>query len=510
MNTRNARSHLPQRLAVALAVVCLVAPPAPAAAVRAVPVAVFPFSSVSLEQKDLLVIAEALRRDLRLASFQVLDVTETMMALKSVGCESSGAWNRESCIRTAGRAVGAGYVIGGTLNAIGSLYEATVVLYSVRSAARLWSATYEIHGPIESFYKEAPAKIAAEVPREVVDEAAEPPPAPVAPHVHAMQRGQMPQTTDVEAPAAQAPPPNAAVEARDNGISPGLAIGLSALFSLGPVEGSQSPYGVRIWGLYPTSRNSQVRLRVALPLTNNSHLALTPDRDYKCPDVNVNIEHEWGLPGFGVGLGLGYMVMQAFAVEGEYESYTYYGGYDTTDYQAVYDQSHALNMVFNIRGGKPNAAFFARFSWPLPYIFGDDQPDNYYLEYSAFGVFGGRRVKAGIGVAGMYKHREADYVSDGDSTYHYEKDGGDWSSTNYYNEYAQRNTSEWYALVPAVKVAGLIGTHVVVNLCLELGGTILPRIGGHNDSDWWRPSLGFDVLYSIGKLKGASVMDGTF
>jgi hypothetical protein len=183
-------------------------------------------------------------------------------------------------------------------------------------------------------------------------------------------------------------------------------------------------------------------------------------------------------------------------------------GLDST-YFAHYDPAHAFNLLLSLRGGRPNAAFYGYISYPLPYIFEDDDPDNYLLEFSAFGVFGGKRVKAGLGITGNYKRREADFIRHDILTYEYEPRARDtWNADPEYYEYSLRRVYEYTLLVPALKVAGLLGEHVVLGLTFELRGTILPRFADSGDS--WQPSIGFDVVYSLGALKGANVMDGTF
>jgi len=109
------------------------------------------------------------------------------------------------------------------------------------------------------------------------------------------------------------------------------------------------------------------------------------------------------------------------------------------------------------------------------------------------GVSGAKNTKVGIGHMGMIKAREADdsLIING--------------SQFYYDNYPSR---ESYLVFPCLKIAQLIAEHVVLNLSLELGGTIIPRFGSEMDS--WRPSIGVDILYSFGKLSGPNLMDGTF
>jgi len=449
-------------------------------------IAVMPFASQSIAERDLHLIATAIDKALASAGFTVAHGGDVSAALRAVGCGEPVSWVRESCLRTLAREVDAGLVLGGTVNAIGALHEAQVALYGGRSGTALWSTEYQVRGGIEEFYLQMPGKLAADLPKEVKEPDPPPPPPPVA------LPGREPAPV---ADSAALPPVD-----RDCGIAPGFAVGVSGMFALGDPITSQSPYSLRLHAVYPTSKVSQARLKVGLPLNHNHKLDLYSDKKY--PDVYVGAEHEWGWPGFAIGVGLGYTYMQYFVLRG-YED----GFYPDSLYYAQYDPAHGFNVCLNLRGGRPNAGFYGRISWPLPFIFEDHDPDNYFVEGSAMAAFGGKHVKGGVGVMGMYKRREADFVKMADTTYYYRDQGAESD----YHEFDLNEAQEFMALLPFVRIAALIAGHVVVSFNLELGGTIFPRSPvDPDDADYWQPSMGLDIVYSIGKLKGADVMDGTF
>ncbi len=451
-----------------------------AAAVAAAPLntvrtAVLPFASVSVDAQNLHVIAQAIGRKMTDQGFYVVDAAETRQALQASGCTAPESWNRETCVRLAGRELGAGLLLGGTLNAIGALFEAHVELYAAESGTPVWSIDYQVRGTLEDFYTTVPAKVAGDLPTEY--EAPSPQPE---------------QSSDTSA-ASPKPAP-----APQRTTAPGLVVGASAVFAMkDPIEG-QSPYGFTMHALYPTTEKSHVRLRLGLPLFHNYKLDLSENSKY--PDVMLALEHEWGWPSFGVGVGAAYMYMHDFAIEGQ--QYTY----PPTDPDlAFYDVGHSVNITVNLRGGKPTAGFLARLSWPLPYVFEDDQPNHFFLEYSALGVFGGDRVKGGLGLRGMYKYREADSIRTSGTTYRYSDD-----RNTMYRGHELHSVSEFYTMLPCVRFAVLWGGHLVTTVNLELAGTILPRGSPETDDDLWAPSIGLDLVYSFGALEAVSVMDGSF
>jgi len=461
-----------------------------ATSVTAVRTGVLPFQSVSIEKNNTMVIAKGIRRELTAAGFLVAVITESAGALEAVGCGAPEMRTRESCIRAVARELEAKLIVGGSIERIGELIEATVVLYDGTTGGELWSGDYRLQGEIDAFYTQILPTVAADMPKEF--EPPDPTPTLVQQPSGAPQSDSQVQVVTVERSEDDA----------DSAVAPGLVVGLSSLFALGGIDedSDQSPYGFEAFVLYPTSPKSHARLMGGTPLYYNHHVPF--DSHGKLPDAYLSLEHEWGFSHFGISIGLLYTYMQYFALEltQHYSSWAETSG----DYKAYFEPSHAFNMVFGIRGGKPHAGFIGRLSWPLPYVINDGEPDNIYLEYSAFGVFGGRRVKGGIGVSGMFATRGADYVVDGDSTYFY-TDKDEYSS---YDNYFDTQVGTFTALVPAAKVAGLITEHLVVNLTLELGGVIVPR--PFEGEGWWQPSIGFDVVYSLEALKGANVLDGTF
>lgn len=486
---------------------------------------VLPIRSTTLKPAEATMIADAVRRELNAGGVPSTTAEQVNAALADAGCASEEMHGHESCMRLVCSGLKSKLVALVTVNSIGSLYEAEAGVFGATSGKLLWKGMYQVRGSIEDFYLQFPAKFVADIPRQLE----EADPAPAKPHVHmydqaghrhaagetcteshedAVEQAQEATEDSIEhavevAEDRKEAAEDAAAGARF-GIAPGLVIGASAMFAMGDKWEQQSPFGVKMMALYPTGARGHVRLKGGFPLNDNAKADLQRDKDI---DAYLSLEHEWAGRGGAIGVGFSYMYMRYMVMKG-----THLSQFADDTYRAYYDPAHAVNMTVSLRGGKPNAGFYGRISWPLPYIFGDDKPDSYFLEYSALGVFGGKRVKAGVGVSGMYKYREADYVRQGDTTYRYTEQSRDermWGTTNPYYEYENSEYSEFMALIPVLRVAGLIASRIVVVFNLELGETIFPRSFG-SDNDSWAPSIGFDLIYSLKKLQGADLMDGTF
>jgi hypothetical protein len=288
------------------------------------------------------------------------------------------------------------------------------------------------------------------------------------------------------------------------GIVAGPTIGASGIAALGTAVETQTPYGVKGMFLYPTGVRSHVRAKAGVPSVHNANVPVSSAG--KRMDPYVALEHEWGWRYFGIGLGAAYTYMFGFDIDDSSRS--------LGTYTARYKDDQALSLTCNLRAGKPNGGFLVRASWPLPYMLSDNEPDNFLLEYSALGVFGGRHIKAGIGVQGLWKHREAAKILYRDTSYTFVNDQTTTDTYDYrygagYEDFRYRSTDEVFALIPCLKLAGLIADHLVVGCTIELGGTVFPRFWDPNGK-WWKPYLGLDIVYSFGKLDGPDVMDGAF
>ncbi len=484
----------------ALVLLALIPALVPAQAISTLdkPVGVLGLSSKTMDQAQLDVFAQAIGDELAAAGFTVVAGADVEQAAETNGCEASELRMRESCIRVLGRQVSAAFFVGGTVNVIGALHELRVSLYSTATGRPVWNTTYRVETGLEDFYTQTPPKLASDLPREI----SMPAPAPL-PTVRPT-----PVEPPAELPSPAAVEPTTGEEARHTGLAPGLVIGVSGMFALGEPTDRQSPYGGKLHVLYPTGSHSHARLKAGVPLYHDSWLHL--DSRGKYPDIYLSLEHDWLWSNFSIGTGLSYMYLQRFALSGE--TATAYYPYTIQLYRSVYEAHHGFNLVLNLRGGRPNAAFYGRLVWPLPFTIDNEEPDNIFLEYSALAAFGGKRVKAGIGFMGMYKRREADYVRQGDSTYNYTNDHWDpygYTGSMTYEDFRLTSTSEYMILLPVLRIAGLIAGHVVVSVNLELGGTILPR-PPIDDDELWTPHLGFDIVYSFGRLESADLMDGTF
>jgi hypothetical protein len=467
------------------------------------PLAVIGLVSSTMDDGQLRLMGEAIARELSTAGFQLLAGSAVTDALEASSCANTEIRLRESCIRLVGKQLGTPYLIGGGVNVIGRLHELRLQLFSTESGREVWSSVYRVDTGIEDFYTQTPAKAAGDIPRELTVAAAPPPPprAPAPPHVHAPAPRPVP--TPGESPDGSPVSKETVDAVSPNGAAPGLVIGLSGMFALGMVTESQSPVGGKLYALYPTTEKSYARLKVGVPLYHDWWL-FSDDRE-KNPDIYLSAEHAWSWSGFSIGVGLSYMYLQRFVLT---DSCTApYFPYLMEPYRVTYSTHHAFNLSLDLRGGRPNAGFYGRISWPLPLTIESGEPKNLFLEFSALAAFGGKRVKGGLGVMGWYKYRNADYVRQGDSTFEYGSDRSYWHD-DYYEDYEHIVTREYSVLLPVARVSTLWAKHLVVNVNVELGQLFIPR--PDFDAEWWQPSVGFDIVYSFGELQGADLMDGTF
>lgn len=305
-----------------------------------------------------------------------------------------------------------------------------------------------------------------------------------------------------------APSRNRSVFHPPTGIVTSATFGASIMRTIDKPSDNQTKYTGLAWFLYPTTKSSHLRIRAGIPTIDNQNSRISGS---KSPDLLFGAEHEWGWSHFAVTAGLAYMYMSEFEKPSILEYYS--SSSAAINGTSIYEQSHATEVVFGIRGGTPTGAFYGRFVWPFPYIFYDEEPDNFFLEYSALGVFGGRRWKMGIGISGFFKRRDAAYVLAGGKKYeYYDQDdyyiyGSSGSSHDYY-DYSNTEHREMFVLIPGSRTAFLITDHLVANVTVELGGTIIPRFP--DGDDWWKPYVGLGVTYSLGKLDSPVALDGMF
>lgn len=277
----------------------------------------------------------------------------------------------------------------------------------------------------------------------------------------------------------------------NNGTVQGLTVGVVGRYVLNEPGYTESEWGVDVFCLVPTTSVGQARFKFALPMsTADTMLAGSSYRKNK--DFFFTLEHEWGLRNIGVTIGLGYMYLDNFQ---KHDTVSNYSSRQINTYD--FKTSHRVNWVFGIRAGKPNKGFRGRISYPL--TFGEES--NLFVEYSAYGMFGGSRVKGGIGLQGAAKRRVGKLS--GTSIL---------SQTSYYssNNYADstRNETEYYFMGPAGRIAFLIGQHSSVTIGLDFMGIFIPDI--FNKDDEWTPNVLLGYTLSFGKLTSPESYDGKF
>lgn len=434
---------------------------------------ILPFAPLGIDEDDAENIAVILGKRLSTRT-KVFEHEDIMDALDDTDCDDEEDWDDQECIYKTGEEVNADYIVGGTIGKVGTLIVSEVSLFEIQSRSKIWSQQYKSEGGIEKFIQG--------VPEEIVNGVLSNLPKNKAGDTLTTSEGRT--TGIVKVPV-------------DVGIVKGPTIGANGIFTLGKVTNAQSLAGFRLWFCYPTTELSHLRVKTGVPIWHSNESSESANKNY--PDPYLSIEHEWGWKSFGVTAGLAYMSLMAY----KYSIRDYHTGYyDSVTYTFEHDRSNSFNVVFGVRGGRATGGFFGRFSFPFAFAY-DRENRNSFIEYSLFGVIGIKTVKVAIGNMGMIKLRDADKIT---------RDNGTTvtaiSERQYeiesYNDYDE--LKEFYALLPCIKVAKLFGDRFVVNLILDLGGTIIPRL---DDDERWKPSIGIDFTYSFEKLDGPHVMDGS-
>lgn len=270
----------------------------------------------------------------------------------------------------------------------------------------------------------------------------------------------------------------------------GLTIGVVGRYVLNEAGFTESEWGLDAFCLVPTTSVGQARFKFALPMSTADTM-LVHSTHKRNKDFFFTLEHEWGLRNIGITIGLGYMYLDNFQKKDTITN-------SSSEQYNIYDfkPSHRANWVFGIRAGKPNRGFRGRISYPL--TFGKES--NVFVEYSAFGMFGGSRVKGGIGLQGAAKRRVGKLSStliESQSTYY---------SKSYID--STKNETEYYFMGPAGKIAFLIGQHSSVTVGLDFMGIFVPDIFNYEDE--WTPNVLLGYTFSFGKLTSPETYDGKF
>jgi hypothetical protein len=456
-------------------------------------VCVLPLQPANMAAGDAAMITDALRMKLSARDgLTVLDKEKSLQAWVGVRHGSDSGCTGTDCIVSAGERAGVRNAVGGTIGRIGTLFTFSVAVFDVGTKKRTFLREYEYNGTIEEFYSDVPRRVADDI-ASVVSGA----PAPSTPTGPIVREPGVTEATGTEeihetVPAARVPDPADVYR----GIVLGPTIGVSGRVAIGSLSTTQSRWGAGLFFLYPTGKLSQLRLKLGAPLTGSD--TILDGNSSKFPDLYTSVEHEWGMSHFGVGFGVALTRMQAFTK-------TYYLAstlYDRNgmmigpgDFTAHFKENYSFNWIATLRGGRPNAGFLGRISWPMPINPGSQNLINSFFEYSALGVFGSSTFKGGIGLQGMIKNRT--------SVEEYSSDGYYYSWTNY----GHFTLDDSYMLAPCGKFAFLIGNRSVICASIDLGSILFPK---PDNESWWAPNIQVDYTFSFKKLKGPDVLDGTF
>jgi len=493
--------------------------------------AIVPFSSVSIEDEQILVLTSTLSRECAALDIPVVDDVSVKEALRQADCFDREKRSSTVCLEVLGSMVDAEVLCAGQINRIGSLYELRVVCYDIENRTSFWKRKYSLQGSLEQFYQAVvdrlPARL-AEALGKTIPAAVEPSvgvvtPEPVVPvepvAVDQSSSHKEDSSVVVGEPIQEMEPPEPIPS-----LSAPL-VGIKVLSVVQSPQETQTPVSGNAWVALPLrTEGRSLRLEVGVPLYHNQDAFY--DNDKVFPDVFGGIVHKWSFPRFGVGLGLLGTYMSRFNADFEDDVYIYSNGvsarYSGDALYAEYGDWVSVNLQLDIRGGRPMGGFFGHISWPLPFYLSDDNPRNYIIEYSAYGVFGRNKVKCGFGMEGAFKRRDADAVvlKPTGQRYEYETDEYDtWNNTPYsastsYDDFDDEMTtlSEFYFLLPSMKLAVLFGNHIVACFNLELGGTILPRsmFPFVPIDSKWSPMVGLDIVFSLGKLTHPTLYSGRF
>lgn len=273
------------------------------------------------------------------------------------------------------------------------------------------------------------------------------------------------------------------------GTVQGLTVGVVGRYVLNEPGFTESEWGIDAFCLVPTTAVGQARIKFALPMSTAD--TMRAGSNYKRnKDFFFTLEHEWGLKNIGITVGLGYMYLDNFQKTDSVYNYSS-SRINTYDFKV----SHRVNWVFGIRAGKPNKGFRGRISYPL--TFGEES--NLFVEYSAYGMFGGSRVKGGIGLQGAAKRRVGKLST-----------SSTLSQSSYYSSYTDstRNETEYYFMGPAGKIAFLVGQHSSITIGLDFMGIFIPDI--FNKDGEWTPNILLGYTFSFGKFTSPESYDGKF
>lgn len=470
---------------------CMVRPAAAADSASAqTSLCVLPVNAIGVSENDAMLISGELARKLsQNERLTIADKTKAAQALKETKPDASSECAGAECICSVGEKCRSSFAMSSSIGKVGTLFTYSIALYSVKEKKRILLRDYQYKGSIEDFYSDVPHRIADDILALLFPS---PKAAETAPVVIRAPARETPIVLDTTAHLPEEPgseQQKAEEQASNCGIAAGPTISIMARVALGTIKSDQSQWGASMWYVHPTSPHSQARIKLGFPLSGND--SVNKSINLKYPDLYVSLEHEWGFRYFGIGMGLAVMQMRAFTLLVPYSQFWDPGppGRWITDYSPVhFNEQYCINWVLTVRGGKPNAGFMGKISWPTPVNQDMTWVENSFLEYSAFGIFGSEKFKGGIGVAGMQKYRSSVEIENPYSTTHY-------------------TLNNSYCMAPCGKCAMLIGKYSVLCASVDLTGLLFPRT---SSGTWWAPSIQLDYTISFAPLKGPEVLDGTF
>lgn len=279
----------------------------------------------------------------------------------------------------------------------------------------------------------------------------------------------------------------------NHGTVQGLTAGLVGRYVVNDAGFTESEWGIDVFCLIPTTSVSQARFKFALPMSTADTMGVrsTCKRNR---DFFFSLEHEWGLKNIGTTVGVGYMYLDNF------QKIDIVPVHNATQFNTYnFKTSHIVNWVFGIRAGKHNKGFKGRISYP--FFWGDEK--NLFIEYSAIGMFGGSRIKGGMGILGAVKKRVGKFSS---MTMFSESQSSYFSSR--YPADSTNKLREYYFMGPSGRVAFLAGQHSSVTIGLDFMGILVPDI--LNTKDRWTPNILLGYTFSFGKLTNPETYDGKF
>ncbi len=447
-----------------------------------------PLRPVEISSSEALLIAKAMQAELIYHGINVRfvdrgDFDNSLPGCDEIPCADSLAETHEAT-----------KVLFGAVGKLGNLVTVAATVWNAQADSALWSGEIHTRGSVDEFYAQAPKRIAEKIAADLIKKQKR----RIRKPEHIEETIVVETLTSRESTGTRKSPERKRTRAkRDNGIVTAPAFGISGRFavahSLGDPNDHQSPWNGELYYVHPVTSQSHLRAicGVAAQASDATHRASSWDNE----NFFAAVEHEWGKPYFGLGVGL---------------TYSYMGQFTKTDGAgsvAEFDVAHVAGISLSIRGGKTYKSFRGKISYPLPFYFSSNEPLNTLVSASALGVFGSPRVKGAVGVEYTSLRRTADRVRTGggsvvyehenDNSYVSREDREQWLSS------ALTRTHDFYAMLPVGKVAFLVKKRHVIVAGLELGGLVFPPL-----SSLWKPSVSLQYTFSTAILKTANALDG--